>query len=85
MNFNSKNTSLIVLGLTSIVSSRLMFYLFNDPEGPNLLVVVGMAVVVYILSLILSSLIPSGTHKKKLVWSFLTPIIIVTVIYFFLK
>jgi hypothetical protein len=28
-----------------------MFFLFNDPEGPNLLVVMGMAAIIYVLSL----------------------------------
>ncbi len=37
---NSKKTSLLILGTTSVVCSRVMFSFFNDPEGPNLLVVI---------------------------------------------
>lgn len=32
-----------------------MFVFFNDPEGPNLLVVMVMAVVIYFLSLVIYS------------------------------
>lgn len=44
-----------------------MFALFHDPEGPNLLVVTGMAAVIYIMSsaLYLSSFFPSLTGFKR--------------------
>jgi hypothetical protein len=46
----SKKTSLLILGITSIVFSRAMFLFINDPEGPNLVVVLGMATIVFLLS-----------------------------------
>jgi hypothetical protein len=51
MSFKSKKTSLLILAATAIVCSRLLFFFFNDPEGPNLLVVMGMAAIVYVVSL----------------------------------
>ena len=51
MHFNSKKTSLLILAITAIICSRILFSLFNDPEGPNLLVVMGMAAIIYVLSL----------------------------------
>lgn len=51
MYFESIKTSLLLLGITSTVCSRVMFLFFNDPEGPNLLVVMGTAAMVYFLSL----------------------------------
>lgn len=48
--FKSKKVSLIMLAITAIICSRMLFFFFNDPEGPNLLIVVGLALVVYILS-----------------------------------
>ena len=42
---------LLILGITSILLSRTMFLFFNDPEGPNLLIVLGMALIIYLLSL----------------------------------
>ncbi|HET9137480.1 MAG TPA: hypothetical protein VFO76_12665 [Candidatus Kapabacteria bacterium] len=46
----SKKTSLLILGATSIVFSRILFMFFNDPEGPNLVVVLAMAAIVFLLS-----------------------------------
>ena len=38
---------LIILGVLSLVASRAVFLFINDPEGPNLLVVVGLAVIIF--------------------------------------
>jgi len=48
--FKSKKISLIILAVTALVCSRLLFFFFNDPEGPNLLIITGLAVGVYLLS-----------------------------------
>lgn len=50
MDLTPKKTSLLILAVTSVVFSRMMFVFFNDPEGPNLLVVGVAAAVVYGLS-----------------------------------
>jgi hypothetical protein len=44
-----------------------MFALFRDPEGPNLVVVVGMAAIIYVVSsaVFLSSICPSLTGFKR--------------------
>jgi hypothetical protein len=47
MYFKSKKTSLLILGITSIICSRTMFVFFDDPEGPNLLIVFVAALVLY--------------------------------------
>lgn len=52
MHFNLNKTSLFILGITSLVCSRALFFFFDDPEGPNLLIVTGMAMVLYLTSLI---------------------------------
>lgn len=51
MHLNKKKTSLLILGITAIACSRAMFWFFNDPEGPNVLIVMVMAVIVYVVSL----------------------------------
>ncbi len=51
MYFRSKKISLIVLGVTAIICSRMLFFFFNDTDGPNLLMVTGLAIAVYFLSL----------------------------------
>ena len=48
--FKSKNISIAVLVATAIICSRMLFFFFNDPEGPNLLIVAGLAIVVFFLS-----------------------------------
>ena len=50
MYFKSKKISLLILGVTAIICSRMLFFFFNDPEGPNLLIVAALATVVYFLS-----------------------------------
>ena len=75
MNLKSKKTSLIILGVTSLVFSRVMFVFFNDPEGPNLLIVVGAAVVLYFLSL--SIYLFNLSLPKKLVLAVFIQIIVV--------
>lgn len=47
----SKKVSLLILAITSLVFSRAMFWFIDDPEGPNLLVVTVLALIVYLLSL----------------------------------
>ena len=48
--FKSKRTSLIILAVTAVTCSRMLFVFFNDSEGPNLLIVTVLALVVYLLS-----------------------------------
>lgn len=83
MTLNSKKFSLLILAVTALILSRLLFVLFNDPEGPNLLIVVVMAVILY-----LASLIPHAFRctteqggQKKLVLGLLIQIVIVVVLY----
>jgi ABC-type uncharacterized transport system permease subunit len=85
MHSISKKTSLIILGVTSLVLSRAVFVLFDDPEGPNLLIVVVTAAIVYFLSLSAYLFIPSSTNEKKLLLAVFVQVILVTGSYFFLS
>lgn len=67
MYFKSKKTSLLILGITALALSRVTFSLFNDPEGPNLLIVVGLALILYLLSLTAYAFNSSITGLKRLV------------------
>jgi hypothetical protein len=51
MYFKPQKTALLILGIVSIVCSRIIFSFINDPEGPNLLIVLGLAVILYVLFL----------------------------------
>ena len=64
MNFNEKRTSLLLLGITALVCSRTLFFLFHDPEGPNLLIVTVLAVILYVTSFIVWRFIPATTATR---------------------
>ncbi len=85
MNLKSKKTSLVILGITALVCSRILFSLFNDPEGPNLLVVIGMALILYFLSLVIYVRNFSVTDSKKLFLAILIQVLLVTGFYFCLN
>jgi len=83
ISFTSKKTSLLTLGITALMCSRTLFFLFNDPEGPNLLVVTGLAVILYFSSLLVWSFIPLTTGLKRLLSALCMQIIIVIGLYTF--
>lgn len=47
MNIKQIRYLLVILGLVSLLFSRLVFVFINDPEGPNLLIVIVLALVIY--------------------------------------
>lgn len=51
MYFKSKKISSLILTITAIACSRTMLVSIDDPEGPNLLIVMVMAAFIYFLSL----------------------------------
>ncbi|MBX4206405.1 hypothetical protein KW784_01300 [Candidatus Parcubacteria bacterium] len=85
MNFKSKKTGLLILGITSLVCSRAFFAFLNDPEGPNLLIVVVLAAVVYLLSVAAYSFGPVSTGFKRLMLAIFVQILLVSGLSFFLK
>jgi hypothetical protein len=82
----SKKISLLLLGVTAILSSRALFALFNDPEGPNLLIVMVLAVVVYAVSLAVYMYTPSKQEGPKgILLPLFVQVLLVTCLYFLLK
>ena len=59
-----------------------MFLFFNDPEGPNLLVVIVMAGIVYVVSLGVYLFVPPTASLKRLVLTIFVQILLVMVFYF---
>lgn len=84
MYFDSKKTSIIISAITAMMSSRAMFAFFDDPEGPNLLIVTVLAAVVYFLALAIALLFPAikQASLKRLLSLIFIQIIIVTAFYF---
>ena len=87
MYFKSKTISLVLLALTALVCSRVMFLFFNDPEGPNLLIVTVLAAILYGLSVTAYLLYPATklTGLKRLLVVILIQILLVTGLYFALR
>lgn len=74
----SKKSSLIILAITALLLSRSMFVFFDDPEGPNLLIVTVGAAIIYFLSLTTYRFNPPVAGLKKLLLAILVQILIVT-------
>lgn len=85
MYFKSKKISLIILGLTAIICSKVFFALLNDPEGSNLLIVTVMALILYFISLTIYLFNFSITGIKKLLLAVSVQIVIVAILYLFLN
>ena len=85
MYFKSKKTPFLILGITAIVCSRALFSFFNDPEGPNLLVVTVMALIIYCVSLPVYLYSSSIVGFKRLLLAIFIQLLLVIVLYFCLK
>jgi hypothetical protein len=87
MHLNFKNSSLLILAITAVAYSRVMFAFFDDPEGPNLLVVIGMAAVIYLISSVvyLSNFSPSLTGLKRSLAAVFVQIFVATGLYLGLR
>lgn len=87
MYYKSKKISLIILGITALIGSRLWFTFLNDPEGPNLVVVLGMTAIIYCLSLAFYLLYPPTaiTGIKRVLFTIFVQIIVLTGFYFLLS
>lgn len=51
MTTNHPKTPLIILGITSLICSRTWFALLDDPEGPNLFIVIVFAAILFGIAL----------------------------------
>jgi len=50
MQFNLPSLTLPILAITAVAISRAVFALWRDPEGPNLVVVTGSALLIFLVS-----------------------------------
>ncbi len=55
----------VVLGIVSIVCSKMLFIFLDDPEGPNLLIVVAVAIIFYIASLVIFTYFTQRKSKNN--------------------
>jgi hypothetical protein len=76
----------MMLAATAIICSRVLLFFFNDPEGPNLLIVAGLAIAVYFLSSAVYIFSPSKiSGVKRLSAVICIQILSVVALYFCLK
>jgi hypothetical protein len=87
MFLESKKTSLAILVVTSLTFARIFFLLINDPEGPNLIVVTGMAVIIFSASLALYIFFPPAKKYefRKLLPALLFQMMLLAGFYVWLK
>lgn len=72
------------MGITALTCSRVLFALFNDPEGPNLLVVVVMAAILYLPSLVVFVFgVPTSGLRRLLIAVFIQ-VLLAIALYFVL-
>jgi hypothetical protein len=76
---HSHNLYRFILAITAVVASRVMFAFFDDPEGPNLLIVAVLAGVLYGISLLAYRLSP--LPATKLPYAIFIQVLLVTVLY----
>lgn len=78
---HQKKSALWALAITAIVCSRGLFALFNDPEGPNLLIVLILATFIYLISLSPYAFSPLTNDSKKLWIAVLLQIMLTAALY----
>ena len=83
MHVEFKSSAWLILAITAFACSRMVFALFNDPEGPNLLVVTGLAFVFYLMSLAVhrSNLYPTLTGFKRIAVAIFIQMVVATCFY----
>jgi len=81
MQLTPRRKSLLLLGITASVCSRTLFFLFHDSEGPNLLIVTVLAVILFVASFLVWRFIPATTASKKLRFAICTQVLIVAGLY----
>lgn len=73
--------------ITSLILSRAVFYFIDDPEGPNLLIVVVLAGVVYFLSRLIANyfLTQPTTALKRFLLTVLIQVLVTGGLYLILR
>jgi hypothetical protein len=77
-------TSHVINAITALITSRAMFAFIDDPEGPNLLIVTVLALIIYFASLSAHLILKNSSYLRKTLLALLIQIILASNIYFFL-
>lgn len=82
---NLHKISLLIIGATSILFSRMLFVFFDDPEGANLLVTMVTATFVFALSYGVHTRMNSDAFYRNVFTTILIQLVIVFGLYALLK
>jgi hypothetical protein len=83
MNMKLSKISLIFLGITAFVFSRMLFVFFNDHDGPNPVVITAAAAAIFLPSL--AAFLFDFSNIKKFAAAFLIQVLIASMLYFCLR
>ena len=83
MDLGSRKVAYITLAISALVCSKALFWSFHDPEGPNLLIVTVLAVIVFGLSLAVYVFVTPTRGPKSLLLAIAAQILIVAGLYVF--
>ncbi len=82
MLFASRKRTLLILGVPAVLLSFALFHSFDDPEGPNLLVIAVGAAIIYGVSLAAYAFATSVTDAKRFGLAIIVQILTVFILYF---
>lgn len=85
MYYKSKKITLLILAVTALVFSKILFSLFDDPEGPNLLVIGVGALIVWLVSLLAYAFRFAASPAKRIALAVVIQAVLVTGLYFGLR
>ena len=74
-------TPLLLMLLTAFVCSRTCFFFIDDPEGPNLLIVTVLALILFGASFVAWKFIPATATSTKLILAIGAQLVIATGLY----
>jgi hypothetical protein len=77
-----KGTSLLILGVTAVLCSRVVLFLHHDSEGPNLLIVLGIASILFLLSFAVFQMASLKPGRTRLLLAIASQCCIAIVLYF---
>lgn len=75
-----KNWNIYISAVTATLIARATFFFIDDPEGPNLLIVIALAAFIYIVSFLTTHLLalPASGSKRILLTIFTQVIVAAT-------
>ncbi|HEU4677481.1 MAG TPA: hypothetical protein VFS75_02070 [Candidatus Paceibacterota bacterium] len=77
----SKRTALVTLVITALVGSRALFAFFDDPEGPNLLVVLVTAAVIFGVSSVVYKFCSTVSDLRRMLLAISSQVALIAMLY----